>query len=139
MITPLSLTAAGKKLLPRSVIVPLLHKNPWSASVLVCAQPTTWPRLLIAAALACGPPKVPRSVAVPFCHSTACSSLLVSSQLPAIWLVLLIALAPQPAAPGVKVLGSGSWATLPLLSRQAWLPGLGPHVPAIWPESLIPA
>jgi len=38
----------------------------------------------------------------------------------------------------VKLLGLGSWVTLPLLSRQAWVPGSGPQTPAIWPESLIP-
>jgi hypothetical protein len=36
---------------PRSVIVPLLQRNPWSASVLVWAKPTTWPRLLIPVSL----------------------------------------------------------------------------------------
>jgi hypothetical protein len=32
----------GEKFRPRSVIFPLLHRNPWAASVLVCARPTTW-------------------------------------------------------------------------------------------------
>src|SRR5215831_13965155 len=61
-ITPLSLTAAGEKLLPRSVIVPLLHKNPSSAPVLVSEVPTTWPRLLIAVPLLATPPKVGSTV-----------------------------------------------------------------------------
>ena len=100
--------------------------------MLVVAQPTIWPLLLIAAA---GLPNVPSWVAVPFCQSTAWMLLLVSSQVPMIWPLLLIALAPQLM--GVKVLGSGSWVIVPLLSRQACKPGLFPQVPAIWPRSLI--
>src|SRR5215468_8079796 len=55
-ITPLPLTAAGEKLGPRSVIAPLLHKNPSSAPVLVCEVPTTWPLPLIAVPLLDPPP-----------------------------------------------------------------------------------
>ena len=49
--------------------------------------------------------------------------------------MLLIALAPQLM--GVKLLGSGSKVMVSLLSRQVCVPGLGPQMPAIWPESLI--
>jgi len=40
-ITPLSLIAVGEKLLPRWVMVPLPHKNPASARVLVFEALTT--------------------------------------------------------------------------------------------------
>src|SRR5438552_6542205 len=120
---------------PTLVIVPLLSRKS-AAPVLVAAQPTICPLSLIASAAAESPPRVPRSVAVPFCQRTAWSLLLVSSQVPTIWLLLLIAPAPQLI--GVKLLGSGSCVVLPLLSRQACWPGFGPHVPAIWPRSLIP-
>src|SRR6516162_9486316 len=124
MITPLSLMAEGKKFRPRSVILPLLHKNPWSASVPVWAKPTTWPRLLIPAASACGPPRVPRSVGVPFCQITACASLLASSHQPRTTPLLLIAVAEHPTArEAAAKLGNGSWVS----------------VPAIWPLSLIAA
>src|SRR6516165_1979522 len=142
MITPLSLMAEGKKLRPRSVILPLLHKNPWSASVLVWAKPTTWPRLLIPDASACGPPRVPRSVGVPFCQITACASLLASSHQPRTTPLLLIAVAEHPTArEAAAKLGNGSWVTVPLLSRNSWECPVLPRasVPTIWPESLIPA
>src|SRR6516164_10238021 len=134
--------AAGKKLRPRSVILPLLHTNPWSASVLVCAKPTTWPRLLIPAASACGPPSVPRSVGVPFCHTTPWKSLLASSQPPRTTPLLLIAEAEHPVAPEAAAkLGNGSWVTVPLLSRNSWECPVLPRasVPTIWPLSLIAA
>src|SRR6516165_1191699 len=88
-ITPLSLTAAGEKLLPRSVIVPLLHKNPSSAPVLVCEVPTTWPLLLIAVPLLDPPPRVGSTVGVPLVHTTA----VLRKQLPRTWPLLLIATA----------------------------------------------
>src|SRR5215471_14903032 len=85
-ITPLSLTAAGEKLLPRSVIVPLLHKNPSSAPALVCDVPTTWPRLLIAVPLLDPPPRVGSTVGVSLVHTTA----VFRKQLPRIWPLFLI-------------------------------------------------
>src|SRR5215470_13433107 len=91
-ITPLSLTAAGEKLLPRSVIVPLLHKNPSSAPVLVCEVPTTWPLPLIAVPLLDPPPRVGSTVGVSLVHTTA-SSPLPPMQLPRTWPLLLIATA----------------------------------------------
>src|SRR5215471_20647047 len=87
-IAPLSLTAAGEKLLPRSVIVPLLHKNPSSAPVLVCEVPTTWPLLLIAVPLLDPPPRVGSTVGVSLVHTTA-----PPKQLPRTWPLLLIATA----------------------------------------------
>src|SRR6516164_8997178 len=56
---------------PRSVIVPLLHKNTCVASLAVCAHPVTWPLLLIAYASLWVPPSVPRSLIVPLLHITA--------------------------------------------------------------------
>src|SRR5215472_98974 len=87
-ITPLSLTAAGEKLGPRSVIVPLLHKNPSSAPALVSDVPTTWPLLLIAVPLLDPPPRVGSTVGVPPVHTTA-----PPKQLPRTWPLLLIATA----------------------------------------------
>src|SRR5215471_19299313 len=91
-ITPLSLTAAGEKLLPRSVIVPLLHKNPSSAPVLVSEVPTTWPLLLIAVPLLDPPPRVGNSAGVSLVHTTA-SPPALSKQLPRTWPLLLTATA----------------------------------------------
>src|SRR6516162_1843779 len=91
-ITPLSLTAAGEKLLPRSVIVPLLHKNPSSAPVLVCEVPTTWPLPLIAVPLPATPPRVGSTVGVSLVHTTA-SPPAPLKQLPRTWPLLLIATA----------------------------------------------
>src|SRR5215469_5055731 len=88
-IAPLSLTAAGEKLLPRSVIVPLLHKNPSSAPVLVCEVPTTWPLPLIAVPLLTTPPRVGSTVGVSLVHTTA-SSPPPPMQLPRTWPLLLI-------------------------------------------------
>src|SRR5215469_16585759 len=87
-ITPLSLTAAGEKLGPRSVIVPLLHKNPSSAPALVCDVPTTWPLLLIAVPLLDPPPRVGSTVGVSLVHTTA-SSPPPPKQLPRTWPLLL--------------------------------------------------
>src|SRR5215831_14101566 len=84
-ITPLSLTAAGEKLLPRSVIVPLLHKNPSSAPVLVCEVPTTWPLPLIAVPVLDPPPRVGSTVGVSLVHTTA----VLRKQLPRIWPLLI--------------------------------------------------
>src|SRR5262252_9524076 len=91
-ITPLSLTAVGEKLLPRSVIVPLLHKNPSSAPVLVSEVPTTWPLLLIAVPLLATPPRVGSTVGVSLVHTTASPPALLK-QLPRTWPLLLIATA----------------------------------------------
>src|SRR5262252_5927723 len=91
-ITLLSLTAAGEKLGPRSVIVPLLHQNPSSAPVLVCEVPTTWPLLLIAVPLLDPPPRVGSTVGVSLVHTTA-SSPPPPMQLPRAWPLLLIATA----------------------------------------------
>src|SRR5215472_11283627 len=70
-IAPLSLTAAGEKLGPRSVIVPLLHKNPSSVPVLVSDVPTTWPLPLIAVPLLPTPPRVGSTVGVSLVHTSA--------------------------------------------------------------------
>src|SRR5215469_5091813 len=118
MITPLSLTAAGEKLLPRSVIVPLLHKNPSSAPVPVCEVPTTWPLLLIAVPVADPPPRVGSTVGASLVHTTA----VLRKQLPRIWPLLLIATAAG-VIPGIVfisrhwILGldSGSAVMAPLL------------------------
>src|SRR6516162_1545697 len=118
-ITPLSLSANGRKPVPRSVTVPLLSRNPSMAPVLVVPQPAIWPRLLIAVTMVtCRPPSVPRTVTVPFCHSTACSVPLASRQLPMIWLLLLIA----SAAHEVNPLGSGRLVMVPLLYTQGCEP-----------------
>src|SRR6516162_6127787 len=97
-ITPLSLTAAGEKLLPRSVIVPLLHENPSSAPVLVFDVPTTWPSLLIAVPLLATPPRVGSTVGVSLVHTTA-SPPELWKQLPRTWPLLLIATAAGMFAP----------------------------------------
>src|SRR5215472_13740713 len=89
-ITPLSLTAAGEKLLPRSVIVPLLHKNPSSAPVPVSDVPTTWPLLLIAVPLLATSPRVGSTVGVSLVHTTA-SPPALWKQLPRTRPLLLIA------------------------------------------------
>src|SRR5215468_3067693 len=91
-ITRLSLTAAGEKLWPRSVIVPLLHKNPSSAPGLVAEVPATWPLLLIAVPVADPPPRVGSTVGVSLVHTTA-SSPPPPMQLPRTWPLLLIATA----------------------------------------------
>src|SRR6516164_7461881 len=145
-ITPLSLTAAGEKLLPRSVIVPLLHKNPSSAPVLVCEVPTTWPLLLIAVPLLATPPRVGSTVGVSLVHTIA-SPPLLSKQLPRIWPLLLIATAAGMFGGIVfmykhSILGldSGRLVMVPLLTTQAvvWMKTASKHWPTIWPESLIP-
>src|SRR5215469_574475 len=102
-ITPLSLTAAGEKLVPRSVIVPLLHKNPSSAPVPVAEVPATWPLLLIAVAVADPPPRVGSTVGVSLVHTTA----VLRKQLPRTWPLLLIATAAG-VIPGI-VLISRHW------------------------------
>src|SRR5215469_16585568 len=102
-ITPLSLTAAGEKLGPRSVIVPLLHKNPSSAPVLVCEVPTTWPLLLIAVPLLATPPRVGSTVGVSLVHTIAIPPLL-SRQLPRTWPLLLIATAAGRFAPMIVLM-----------------------------------
>src|SRR5215472_12633412 len=117
-ITPLALTAAGEKLLPRSVIVPLLHKNPSSVPVLVCDVPTTRPLLLIAVPLLDPPPRLGSTVGVSLVHTTA----VLRKQLPRIWPLLLIATAAG-VIPGIVfisrhwILGldSGSAVMAPLL------------------------
>src|SRR5215467_12596033 len=143
-ITPLSLTAAGEKLGPRSVIVPLLQKNPSSAPVLVCEVPTTWPLLLIAVPLLDPPPRVGSTVGVPPVHTTA----VLRKQLPRIWPLLLIATAAG-VSPGIvfisrhSILGSdsGNAVMAPLVPTtqakfcRSWVTR---HWPTIWPESLIP-
>src|SRR5215472_17526643 len=121
-ITPLSLTAAGKKLGPRSVIVPLLHKNPSSAPALVSDVPTTWPLLLIAVPLLATPPRVGSTVGVPLVHTTA-SPPALWKQLPRTWPLLLIATAAGRFGPMIvmmyrhSILGleSVSSVTAPLL------------------------
>ena len=73
---PWSLIAAGAKAGPRSVILPLLHKNPSRAPVLVTAVPVTWPLSLIAVArgsavalVATVPPSVGSTVGMPLVHT----------------------------------------------------------------------
>src|SRR5262252_9508690 len=125
-ITPLSLTAAGEKLGPRSVIVPLLHKNPSSAPVLVSEVPTTWPLLLIAVPLLDPPPRVGSSVGVSLVHTTASPPALLK-QLPRTWPLLLIATAAGMAGGIVlmykhSILGSDSGRAVMaplLLTKQA--------------------
>src|SRR5215472_3147152 len=143
-ITPLSLTAAGEKLGPRSVIVPLLHKNPSSAPVLVCEVPTTWPLPLIAVPLLDPPPRVGSTMGVSLVHTTA----VLRKQLPRTWPLLLIATAAG-VLPGIVLisrhsifgLDSGSAVMAPLLlTTQAKFcrSMVTRHWPTIWPESLIP-
>jgi hypothetical protein len=85
-------------LLPRSVIVPLLHENPSSAPVLVCEVPATWPLLFIAVPLLATPPRVDSTVGVSLVHTTA-SPPALWKQLPRTWPLLLIATAAgMPAA-----------------------------------------
>src|SRR5262245_17536396 len=115
-----------------SVIVPLLHRKAWLASVLDWPKPVTCPVLLRAVARICGPPRLPRSVGVPLCHSTTYCLLvvlLVASVQPPMTSPLLLSGPPLQLSP----LGLGSWVNMPLLSMQAcWQP------PEIWPESLMP-
>src|SRR6516165_29219 len=124
-ITPLSLTATGEKLGPRSVIVPLLHKNPSSAPALVCEVPTTWPLPLIAVPLLPTPPRLGSTVGVSLVHTSATPRAL-SMQLPRTWPLLLIATA-SGMAPGIVVIwehpilgsDSGRAVMAPLLTVQA--------------------
>src|SRR6516162_10206978 len=95
-ITPWLLIASptgSSPKVPRSIILPPLHKNTSVASLAVCAQPVTWPRLLIAYAALWVPPSVPRSVIAPLAHSTACELPLALSEAPTTWWLLLIPLA----------------------------------------------
>src|SRR5215472_15901548 len=124
-IRPLSLTAAGEKLLPRSVIVPLLHENPSSAPVLVSDVPTTWPLLLIAVPLLATPSRVGSTVWVPLVHTTA-SPPALWKQLPRTWPLLLIATAAGMFGPIIVLmykhstsgLDSVSSVMAPLLTAQ---------------------
>src|SRR5215469_13141546 len=131
-ITSLSLTAYIKTLLPRSIIVPFLYKNPCWAKVLVWPKPTTSPWLLIAVAAKYGPPRVGSTVGVPLVHTTPCELPAKSPQAPRTWPLLLIAMVPVQSRLG----GFGSAVKVPLLSTQGTEPL--PQAPAIWPESLIP-
>src|SRR5215469_5207479 len=114
-ITPLSLTAAGEKLLPRSVIVPLLHKNPSSAPVPVCEVPTTWPLLLIAVPLLATPPRVGSTVGAPLVHTTAIPPAL-SKQLPRTCPLLVTATAAGRFAPMIVLMYKHSTAGLDSVS-----------------------
>src|SRR5215472_7488058 len=102
-IAPLSLTAAGEMLGPRSVIVPLLHKNPSSAPVLVSDVPTTWPLLLMAVPLLATPPSVGSTVGVPLVHTTAMPPALWK-QLPRTWPLSLIATAAGRFGPMIVLM-----------------------------------
>jgi hypothetical protein len=57
-------------------------RRPWSASSLVCANPTIRPLALIASAEACRPPSVPMSVITSFWNFHARSMLAALSPLP---------------------------------------------------------